>query len=90
MAPGTPFGPGIVALVTYLHCSQMVSYARMVGILDGVFGLTISEGAIAKMLARAKTPFAAAADKIAATVRASAVIASDETSARVESKTWWQ
>jgi transposase len=29
MAPGSPFGPGIVALVTYLHACQMVSYSRM-------------------------------------------------------------
>jgi transposase len=68
----------------------MISYARMIEILDGVFGLTISEGAIAKMLARAEKPFAIEADSIAARVRASAVIASDETSARVKGKTWWQ
>lgn len=90
MAPGSPFGPTIVALVTYLHATQMVSYARLIEILDGVFGLTISEGAIAKMLARAEAPFAAEADRIAATVRSSEVIASDETSARVKGKTWWQ
>ena len=90
MAPGSPFGPSIVALVTYLHACQMVSYARMIEILDGVFGLTLSEGAIAKMLARAEAPFATAADKIADAVRASDVIASDETSARVKGKTWWQ
>jgi transposase len=53
-----------------------------------VFGMKISEGAIAKMLARTETSFAAEADKIAATVRE--VIASDETSARVKGKTWWQ
>ena len=29
MPPGSPFGPGIVALVTYLHGCQMVSYARL-------------------------------------------------------------
>lgn len=90
MLPGSPFGPGISALVTYLHACQMVSYARMIEILDGVFGLKLSEGAIAKMLARAEKPFAVEADKIAATVRAADVIASDETSARVKGKTHWQ
>jgi transposase len=35
-------------------------------------------------------PFGAAAEQIAATVRASEVIASDETSARVKGKTHWQ
>lgn len=65
----------------------MVSYGRMIEILDSVFGLEISEGAIAAMLARAEAPFAQAADAIAETVRADAVIASDETSARMNGRT---
>ena len=28
MAPGSPFGPGIVALVVYLHACQLISYNR--------------------------------------------------------------
>ena len=86
----SPFGPGIVSAVTYLHASQMVSYNRLTEMLGGVFGLTVSEGAIANMLRRAARPFADAADQIAETVRRSPVIASDETSARVAGKTWWQ
>ena len=90
MMPGSPFGPGIVAIVTYLHACQMVSYSRMTEVLDGLFGLKLSEGAIANMLARAEKPFAAQAAEIADTVRKSPVIASDETSARVSGKTQWQ
>jgi transposase len=90
MRPGSPFGLSIVALVTYLHGCQMVSYARLAEMLDGLFGLKVSEGAIANMLQRAAKPFADAADQIAAEVRASEAIASDETSARVKGKTWWQ
>jgi transposase len=90
MMPGTPFGPGIVALVTYLHACQMVSYSRMIGVLGGLFGLKISEGALANMLARAEKPFAAQAGAIADIVRASDCVASDETSARVCGKTHWQ
>src|SRR5437660_1109980 len=56
----------------------------------GVFGIRISEGAIANMLARAGTPLTAAAETTAAAVRSSTVVASDETSARVEGKNWWQ
>ncbi len=63
-----------------------------------VFGLTISEGAIANILARAQTPLLAAAAPMAAAVRTSAVVGSDETpafargrlSARVCAKPWWQ
>jgi len=90
MPPGSPFGPGIVALVTYLHGCQMVSYARLAEMLDGLFGLKISQGAIANMLARAAEPFAECAETIHDTVRNSPVIASDETSARVKGKTHWQ
>jgi transposase len=90
MPIGSPFGPGIVATVTYLHGNQMVSYARMTEALEGLFGLKVSEGAIANMLARAAVPFAARADEIAEIVRTSPVIASDETSARVKGKTHWQ
>src|SRR5215831_12104755 len=64
MPPGSPFGPGIVALVTYLHGCQMVSYARLAEMLDGLFGLKISEGAVANMLARAAKPFAECAQTI--------------------------
>ena len=90
MPTGTPFGPNIVALVTYFHTSHMISYARMTEMLGGVFGLKLSQGAIANMLSRAAKPFAASAAAIAAIVRNSPVIASDETSARVCKKTHWQ
>ena len=90
MVPGSPFGPGIVATVAYLHGCHMVSYSRLTEVLDGLFGLKVSEGAIANMLARSAKLFAKAADGIAETVRTSPVIASDETSARVCGKTWWQ
>ena len=90
MPPGSPFGPGIVAVVSYLHACQMISYSRLTEVLDGLLGLKLSEGAIANMLARAAAPLATASAVIAATVRESPVIASDETSARVTGKTFWQ
>ena len=42
------------------------------------------------MLARAETALTVAAETTAAAVRGSKVVASDETSARVEGKNWWQ
>lgn len=90
MPPGSPFGPGIQSIAAYLHGCHMVSYSRLTEVFDGLLGLKISEGAIANMLARAQKPLAASAEKIADVVRASPVIASDETRARVAGKTWWQ
>ena len=90
MPEGTPFGPGIASIVTYLHGCQMIGFKRLTEVCEGLFGLTISQGAIANVLARAGKAFAAPAERIAAEVRASEVIASDETSARVKGRTWWQ
>jgi transposase len=87
---GSPFGPGIGAMILHLHITQAISFERMARLMDEVFGLTISEGAIANILARAEAPLLAAAVPIAAAVRARPVVGSDETSARVCGKTWWQ
>lgn len=88
--PGSPFGPGIEALIIHLHITQAVSFERLARLMNEVFGLSISEGAIANILARAQTPLVAAAETIATAVRVSPVVGSDETSARVRGKTWWQ
>jgi transposase len=90
MAPGSPFGPGLAALILHLHVTQAISFERLARLMDEVFGVTISEGAIANLLARAEAPMIIAAEKIAEEVRSSPVVASDETSARVKGKTWWQ
>jgi len=79
MPEGTPFGPGITSMVTYLHGCQMIGFKRLTEVCQGLFGLTISQGAIANMLARVGEAIAASAERIAAEVRASEVIASDET-----------
>jgi transposase len=90
MPEGSPFGPGITSMIVYLHGCQMIGFKRLTEVCEGLFGLRISQGAIANMLARAGEAIAAPAERIAAEVRASEVIASDETSARVKGKTWWQ
>lgn len=97
MAPGSPFGPGLAALILHLHVTQAISFERLARLMDEVFGVTISEGApglrrgrLANLLARAEAPMIIAAEKIAEEVRSSPVVASDETSARVKGKTWWQ
>jgi len=83
LAPGSPFGPEIVALVMHLHVTQAIGFDRLSRLMSEVFGLIISEGAISNFLARAEAPLTRAADAIANTVWSSKVIASAETSARV-------
>jgi len=89
-APGSPFGPGLCALIIHLHVTQAIGFERLARLLAEVFGLTLSEGAIANILARAEAPLLAATAPIAAAVRASPVVGCDETSARVAGQTWWQ
>jgi transposase len=90
MAPGSPFGPNLAALILHLHITQAIGFERLARLMDEVFGITLSEGAIANILGRAEAPMIVEAEKIAAEVRASKVVASDETTARVMGKTWWQ
>ncbi len=89
-APGSPFGPGLCALIIHLHVTQAIGFERLTWLLAEVFGLTLSKGAVANILARAEAPLLAATAPIAAAVRASSVVGCDETSARVAGRTWWQ
>ncbi len=90
LEPGSPFGQSIAALVVYLHYGHAIGLERLAALMGDIFGLAISEGAISNMLARAQAPLVAAAAAIQAAVTASPVVCSDETSARVSGKTWWE
>jgi transposase len=90
LEPGSPFGQSIAALVVYLHYAHAISMERLVTLMDELFSLSISEGAISNILARAREPLADAAAAIEAVVLASPVVCSDETSARVKGKNWWE
>jgi transposase len=90
LEPRRTFGPGVEALLTYLHERHHVGYERLVEVCRDVFGLSISQGgvenALARLVDRARPTYAA----IGAMVRGSPVINSDETSARVAGRTEWQ
>jgi transposase len=89
LEPTRTFGPGVETLLGYLHERHHVSYQRLVEVCQELFGLTLSEGAIANALARlaerARPTYAA----IGADVRASQVQGSDETGARVNGRNCW-
>lgn len=90
MEPERVFGAGIESLVTYLHQEQHVSYARLERMLDEVFGLTVSPGALVNMVRRGAIRLEPEAEKIRDQIRQSAVVGSDETGARVDGRNWWQ
>jgi transposase len=90
LEPRRTFGPGVEALLSYLHERHHVGYERLVEVCRDVFGLAISQGgvenALARLAERARPTYAAIGER----VRGSPVINSDETSARVAGRTQWQ
>ena len=83
-ARGTPFGPRVQAVATYLKTFQTLSYERLQGAFADLFGLTISQGGLMNLLRRAQGAFAAERDRAVAAVRRARVIACDETGVRIE------
>lgn len=83
------FGPRLEATVVFLKHQQHLSYERIVGTLRELFGLELSEGGIASIIARAGERASVAAEEIKEQVITSPVIKSDETSARVGGRNFW-
>ena len=89
MAPGSPFGPNLRALVIYLRFTQGVAFERLTRVLFDLLGLEISEGALVNILAAARGPFAKATDVIRAKLLSGTALQSDETGLRVGKTNWW-
>ena len=84
------FGPNLAARVVYYKQTQHLSYERIVGTLRDLYGVELSEGGIAAILRRAGEFAKPVAEQIKERVIADRVIKSDETSARVKGRNWWQ
>jgi transposase len=84
------FGPRLVATAALLHEEHHVAYARLVEVFGGLFGLSVSEGALVEAVGRLGQALVPAAETIGDEVRTAAVIGSDETSARVDGTNWWE
>jgi len=84
------FGPNLEATVIFYKQTQHLSIERIVETMRDLHGVMLSEGAIVSILKRAGEKAAPAAEAIKEQVIAGEVIRSDETSARVKAKNWWQ
>src|SRR6195952_4107409 len=83
-ARGTPFGPRLHAVATYLKTFQALSYERLQGAFADLFGLSISQGGLMNMLRRAQERFVPGRDQAVAALRQAKIVASDETGVRIE------
>jgi transposase len=83
-ACGTPFGPRLHAVATYLKTFQALSYERLQAALADLFGLTLSQGGLMNLLRRAQGRFRSGREAAVSALRRAAVVASDETGVRIE------
>jgi transposase len=88
--PGSPFGPRVAALAVYLRYSHAIGYQRLAKLFDDLYGLRISEGALANLLRRVKPNFETQVAAILARLRHSRIVCSDETGARVKGRNAWE
>jgi transposase len=90
MEPGTPFGASIEGLATYLRYTHAISYERLSALFAQVYGVSISEGALANLFRRVKSLLDDRVAEILTRLRSSRLICSDETGARVNGRTQWE
>ena len=83
-AKGSPFGPRLHGLALYLKTFQAISFARLQRMFVELFGVKLSQGAIANMLKRSHVPFTQRKQDIIGTLRHADSVASDETGIRIE------
>ena len=89
LEPGSPFGPNLRTFVLYLRFGQAIPFARLERVMRDLFGLEISEGALANMLEDSAPSFEAQTNRIKARLLSGTALQSDETSARVGKRTFW-
>ncbi len=87
---GSPFGNSVEGLLTYLRYSHHISYKRLSEISSHLFGLEISQGAIANIFQRVKGQLTKPVESILTRIQSSRIVCSDETSARVNGKNSWE
>lgn len=87
---GRYFGPRLEALVTILHHEHHIGFERLIQICGEIFNLSLSEGGAVAIVRRAGQAVQGEAEAIGEQVRQSQIIGSDETSARVQGRNYWQ
>lgn len=90
LEPGSPFGNSVASIMSYLRYSHGISYERLSQLMEEIYGLKISEGAIASLLKRVKSQLESPVAKIVEFLRSGRIVGSDETSARVNGINWWE
>jgi transposase len=89
MAPGTPCGASIQGLAIDLQYTHAISDERLAALCAQVYGVAISEGALANLCQLGNTRLDHQVEKILTRLRRSRLICRDETGARLHGRTPW-
>jgi transposase len=90
MAPGTPCGASIQRLAPDLRYTHAISDERLAALLAPVYGVAISEGALATLFQLVNIRLDHRVEEILTRLRRSRLIGRDETGARVHGRTPWE
>jgi transposase len=83
------FGPRVHALISYLNGTHHVAHDRLQKLMQEVFGVAISDGAIVNSLQRTHRRLQPLMDTFLRTIRQATVVGSDETGLKLAGKRGW-
>ena len=89
VAPNISYGHTLIAIVSYLSVSQYMSNMRIVALLKNLFNITMSEGSITGLLAKASNLSQHEINKISTVLQKASVVGIDETGCKVDGSKHW-
>ena len=89
VAPNISYGPTIIAMVSYLSVSQYMSNKRIVALLQNLFNITISEGSVTSLLAKASKLSQHQILTISTLLSKASIVGIDETGCKVNGVKHW-
>lgn len=89
VTPNISYGSDITAIVSYLSVSQYMSHKRIMSLLKNLFHLTISEGTITTLLAKAGKLSQKEIDAIKETLQKASIVGIDETGCKIDGEKHW-
>ena len=89
VSPNISYGKNIMAIVSYLSSVHYISYNRIVSAMSNLYGITISEGAIDKIIKRSSKLSSKEIVKITSQLELSDIVGIDETGCKVNGAKYW-
>lgn len=83
------YGPGVEALLGYMHARQYMPYARLKEFFNDVFNLPISTGGVNHVLSRMVRKAGPSYDRIKERIKQAVFVGTDETGAKVNGDLHW-